>query len=55
MRRSVQMWLAGTLSSGQVKTIAFHVVKRVADRFRDDEAALLVIIAPLDRPVVPDV
>src|ERR1044071_3026112 len=34
-------WLAGTLTSGQVQAIAKVVVKRVADRYRDDEADLL--------------
>jgi phenylpyruvate tautomerase PptA (4-oxalocrotonate tautomerase family) len=41
-------WLAGTITSGQVRAIAAIVTKRLAERYRADEAAVLVIVAPLD-------
>src|SRR5215216_183228 len=41
-------WLAGTITSGQVQAIVANVKKPLADRYRDDEAEMLVIIAPLD-------
>ncbi|MEO8697642.1 MAG: DUF222 domain-containing protein, partial [Acidimicrobiales bacterium] len=41
-------WLAGTLSSGQVRAITANVKKQFADRFRDDEAEMLAIVVPLD-------
>ncbi|HUP71570.1 MAG TPA: hypothetical protein VM282_00840, partial [Acidimicrobiales bacterium] len=41
-------WIAGTLTSGQVRAIAIHVTKRLAERYRADEAAVLAIIGGLD-------
>ncbi len=41
-------WLDGTLTSGQVHAIDKVVVKRFADRYRDDEAEILPIIVGLD-------
>ena len=41
-------WLAGTITSGQVRAITANVTKHLADRYRDDEADILPIIRPLD-------
>ena len=41
-------WLAGTLTSGQVRAIVANVTKRLAERYRGDEAEVLRIVAPLD-------
>jgi uncharacterized protein DUF222 len=41
-------WLAGTITSGQVRAIAAIVTKRLAERYRDDEADVLGIVKPLD-------
>ncbi|HUP72950.1 MAG TPA: DUF222 domain-containing protein, partial [Acidimicrobiales bacterium] len=41
-------WIEGALTSGQVRAIAGNVTKRLAERYRADEAAVLAIIGPLD-------
>jgi hypothetical protein len=41
-------WLAGTVSSGQVHAIVTNVKKPLAERFRDNEAEILAILASLD-------
>ena len=41
-------WLAGTLTSGQVRAVVGNVTKRTAEHYTAEEAAVLAIIAPLD-------
>jgi len=41
-------WLAGSITSGQVRAIATHVTKRLAERYTADEAAVLRIVGALD-------
>jgi hypothetical protein len=41
-------WLAGTITSGQVRAIAMNVKKRLAERYTADEAVVLGIVEPLD-------
>jgi hypothetical protein len=48
MPQTEAAWIAGTISSGQVRAIVTNVPKRIAERYRDDETAVLAIIGPLD-------
>ena len=41
-------WLAGTLSSGQVRAVMGNVSKRTAEQYMAEEADVLAIIVPLD-------
>ena len=48
MPQTEAAWIAGTITSGQVRAIVTNVPKRIAERYRDDEAEVLAIIGPLD-------
>jgi hypothetical protein len=48
MPQTEAAWIAGTITSGQARAIAALVTKRLAERYTDDEADVLRIVAPLD-------
>ena len=43
MPQTEAAWIAGTITSGQVRAIAVNVTKRLAERYTADEAAVLRI------------
>jgi hypothetical protein len=48
MPQTEAAWLAGTISSGQVRAIVANVHKRLAEQYTAEEADVLAIVGPLD-------